>query len=153
MLSGFLKIRPDARLETVAGMSVDLQRSLSAGEIDIAIVKREPGSGETFASWPESLVWVCIYRQRAIRSRDKAKRAWRIAFGSQSLTGIQAAVAAGLAVSVLAKSAILSEHRICSDMPPLPPSELALLGTGTGIVLSAVRRTLVEFLTRKIKRA
>ena len=175
MLSGFLKIRPDARLETVAGMSVDLQRRLSAGEIDIALVKREPGSGESFASWPESLVWECgrdthstgpdpeqpvalalfphgcIYRQRAIRSLDKAKRAWRIAFDSQSLTGIQAAVAAGLAVSVLPKSAILPEHRICSDMPPLPPSELALIGTGG--VLSAVQRDLVEFLTRKIKRA
>lgn len=175
MLSGFLKIRPDARLETVAGMSADLQRRLTAGEIDIALVKREPGSGDCFASWPESLVWVCgrdadslerdpeqpvalalfpqgcIYRQRAIRSLDKVKRPWRIAFGSQSLTGIQAAVAAGLAISVLPKSAILPEHRICSDMPPLPPSELALIGKGD--VLSTVQRDLVEFLMRKIKRA
>jgi DNA-binding transcriptional LysR family regulator len=154
MLSGFVKIRPDARLETLAGMSAVLQQKLSAGEIDIALVKREPDSGDCFASWPEALVWVrgrhavspklnsdepfalalfpegCIYRKRAIRGLDKAKRARRVAFGSQSLTGIQAAVAAGLAISVLPKSAVLPEHRICSDMPPLPPTELALISAG-----------------------
>jgi DNA-binding transcriptional LysR family regulator len=175
MLSGFLKIRPDARLETLAGMSVDLQRKLADGEIDIALVKREPGSGDCFAAWPESLVWVrgrgadsaefdseqpvalalfpqgCIYRQRAIRSLDKAKRAWRITFGSQSLTAIQAAVAAGLAVSVLPKSAILPEHQICSNMPPLPSTELALIGAGD--VLSAAQQDLVDFLIKKIRRS
>jgi DNA-binding transcriptional LysR family regulator len=175
MLSGFQKIRPDARLETLAGMSAVLQQKLSAGEIDIALVKREPDSGDCFASWPETLVWVrgrdadlpkpdseepfalalfpegCIYRKRAIRSLDKAKRAWRVAFGSQSLTAIQAAVAAGLAISVLPKSAVLPEHRICSDMPPLPPTELALIGAGD--VLDTVQQDLVDFLMKKVRRA
>lgn len=175
MLSGFLKIRPDARLETLAGMSAVLQQKLSGGEIDIALVKREPGSGDCYASWPEALVWVrgrdvvlpkrdseepvalalfpdgCIYRKRAIRSLDKAKRAWRVAFGSQSLTGIQAAVAAGLAISVLPRSAVLPEHRICTDMPPLPPTELALIGAGD--VLDTVQQDLIEFLTQKVRRA
>jgi DNA-binding transcriptional LysR family regulator len=175
MLSGFQKIRPDARLETLAGMSAGLQQKLSAGEIDIALVKREPDSGDCFASWPETLVWVrgrdadlpkldseepfalalfpegCIYRKRAIRSLDKAKRAWRVAFGSQSLTAIQAAVAAGLAISVLPKSAVLPEHRICSDMPPLPPTELALIGAGD--MLDTVQQDLVDFLMKKVRRA
>ncbi|MCC8405825.1 LysR family transcriptional regulator [Paraburkholderia sp. MMS20-SJTN17] len=175
LLSGFLKIRPDARLETLAGMSVVLQQRLSAGEIDIALVKREPGSGDCFASWPEALVWVrgrdvvlperdseepfalalfpdgCIYRKRAIRTLDKAKRAWRIAFSSQSLTAIQAAVAAGLAISVLPKSAVSPEHQICSDMPALPPTELALIGTGD--VLDTVQQDLVDFLMQKVRRA
>jgi DNA-binding transcriptional LysR family regulator len=175
MLSGFLKIRPDARLDTVAGMSADLQRKLGAGELDIALVKREPGSGDCFASWPESLVWVrgrdaaapdphseepvalalfphgCIYRQRAIRTLDKAKRAWRIAFGSQSLTGIQAAVAAGLAVSVLPKSAVLPEHKVCTGMPALPSTELALIGANDA--LGSAQRDMIDFLRQKIKRA
>jgi DNA-binding transcriptional LysR family regulator len=106
MLSGFVKTQPGVRLETVSGMSADLQRRLAAGEVEIALVKREPGSGECLASWPESLVWVkgegveltdepvplalfpqgCVYRQRAIRSLDKARRRWRVAFGSHSLT-------------------------------------------------------------------
>jgi DNA-binding transcriptional LysR family regulator len=165
MLSGFVRTTPGVRLETVSGMSVDLNRKMAAGEIEIALVKREPGSGECLAAWPESLVWVrgeqaewldnaaaepvplalfpqgCVYRQRAIRSLDKAQRRWRIAFGSHSLTGIQAAVSSGLGISVLPTTAVLPEHRICSGMPPLPPTELALVTSGG--VLNAVQRALV----------
>lgn len=168
MLSGFMKERPGARLETVAGMSFDLQRRLTAGEIEIALVKREPGSGECLASWPESLVWVqgpqshiedepvalavfpqgCIYRQRAIRSLDKAHRRWRIAFGSHSLTGIQAAVSSGLGISALPTTALLPDHRLCDGLPALPPSELALVSSGGP--LNALQRSLVDFLRSEI---
>jgi DNA-binding transcriptional LysR family regulator len=173
ILSGFLRFRPDVRLETLAGMSTDLQRKLGDREIDVALVKREPGAGQCFASWPESLVWVrgrdvsvheldpeepvalalfphgCIYRRRAISSLEKAKRIWRIAFGSHSLTAIQAAVAAGLAISVLPRSAVLPEHGICADMPPLPATELALIGTED--VLGTAQQDLVDFLIREVR--
>ena len=169
MLSGFVKTQPGVRLETVSGMSADLQRRLAAGEVEIALLKREPGSGECFASWPESLVWVkgedveltdepvplalfpqgCVYRQRAIRSLDKARRRWRVAFGSHSLTGIQAAVSSGLGVSVLPTTAVLPEHRVCADLPVLPPTELALVSSGG--VLNAVQQALIEFLRAEIK--
>lgn len=172
MLSGFVKTRPGVRLETAAGMSADLRGKLEAGEIDIALVKREPGSGDCLACWPESLVWVrgegfelageassepialalfpqgCVYRQRAIRSLDKAQRRWRIAFGSHSLTGIQAAVSSGLGVSVLPTTAVLAEHRVCTGLPSLPPTELALVAS-TG-ALNSVQRALVEFLEAEL---
>ncbi|NWE37727.1 LysR substrate-binding domain-containing protein, partial [Pseudomonas gingeri] len=128
MLSGFVRARPEARLETVSGMSTELRRQLEAGEIDIALVKRETGSGDCHARWPEPLVWVCgqdqdleletlplalfpqgcIYRKRATRALDKARRSWRVAFGSHSLTGIQAAVTSGLGLSILPVSAVLA---------------------------------------------
>jgi DNA-binding transcriptional LysR family regulator len=169
MLSGFVKTKPGVRLETVSGMSVDLQRKLAAGEVEIALLKREPGSGECLASWPESLVWVkgegvelsdepvplalfpqgCVYRQRAIRSLDKARRRWRVAFGSHSLTGIQAAVSSGLGVSVLPTTAVLPEHRVCEGLPDLPATELALVSSGGA--LNAVQQALIEFLRAEIK--
>lgn len=168
MLSGFVRARPEARLETVSGMSTDLRRQLENGEIDIALVKREAGSGECYASWPEPLVWVCgesqdlqvetlplalfpqgcIYRQRAIRTLDKARRSWRVAFGSHSLTGIQAAVTSGLGISILPKSAVLPSHRICSELPPVPPSELALISGAER--LSATHQGLIESLRNEI---
>lgn len=170
MLSGFVRARPEARLETVSGMSSDLRRQLDSGEIDIALVKREAGSGECHASWPEPLVWVCghdqdvhaetlplalfpqgcIYRQRAIRTLDKARRSWRVAFGSHSLTGIQAAVTSGLGVSILPNSAVLPSHRICSELPPVLPSELALVSSAQR--LSATHRGLIECLREEISR-
>lgn len=153
MLAGFSAEHPALRLETVSGMSTDLQRRLGAGEIDLALMKREPGSGDCIAAWPETLVWAagagfapdaglvplvlfppgCIYRLRAVRTLDKAGRPWRQAFGSQSLTGIQAAVAAGLGISVLPRTALLKEHRIlgcAAGFEALPPSELALVTGG-----------------------
>ncbi|WP_223554944.1 LysR substrate-binding domain-containing protein [Pseudomonas sp. BF-R-01] len=171
ILAGFNRARPEARLETVSGMSTDLKQKLAAGTLDIAVVKREPDSGPCWAAWPETLVWVkgagvdsangvlplalfpqgCIYRQRAIRLLDVAQRPWRVAFGSHSLTGIQAAVASGLGVSVLPASAVLPEHRVCSDLPELPPTELALIsreGTLTGL-----QRALVAFLQEELGKA
>lgn len=164
ILAGFNRARPQARLETVSGMSTDLKHKLASGEIDIALVKREPDSGPCWAAWPEVLVWVkgagvdsangvlplalfpqgCIYRQRAIRLLDVAQRPWRVAFGSHSLTGIQAAVASGLGISVLPASAVLPEHSVCTDLPELPPTELALISREGA--LTGLQRALVEFL-------
>ncbi|MGB5827515.1 MAG: LysR substrate-binding domain-containing protein [Pseudomonas mandelii] len=163
ILAGFNRARPHARLETVSGMSTDLKQKLASGEIDIALVKREPDSGPCWAAWPEVLVWVkgagvdsangvlplalfpqgCIYRQRAIRLLDVAQRPWRVAFGSHSLTGIQAAVASGLGVSVLPASAVLPEHSVCTDLPELPPTELALISREGA--LTGLQRDFVEF--------
>jgi DNA-binding transcriptional LysR family regulator len=168
ILAGFNRARPEARLETVSGMSTDLKQKLSAGALDIALVKREPDSGPCWAAWPEVLVWVkgagvdsangvlplalfpqgCIYRQRAIRLLDVAQRPWRVAFGSHSLTGIQAAVASGLGVSVLPASAVLPEHNVCTDLPELPPTELALISREGA--LTGLQRALVEFLRKEL---
>ncbi|SDU18021.1 MULTISPECIES: LysR substrate-binding domain-containing protein [Pseudomonas fluorescens group] len=164
ILAGFTRSQPQARLETISGMSLDLRQRLDAGDIDIALIKREPDSGPAWATWPERLVWVkspgfdtsrgvlplalfpqgCLYRQRAIRLLDVAQRPWRVAFGSHSLTGIQAAVASGLGVSVLPVSAVLPEHEVCADLPELAPTELALVSREG--VLSGLQRGLVEFL-------
>lgn len=173
MLSDFLAIHPGVRLETVSGMSTDLHHKLQQGEIDIALVKREPGSAECIASWPESLVWVagkaamhgeeevplavfpqgCVYRQRAIRSLDKIGKRWRVVFGSHSLTGIQAAVASGLGITVLPTTAVLPEHRALGEadgFPPLPPTELALISSpGTP---NTAQRHLIEFLVNSINK-
>ncbi|WP_150736747.1 LysR family transcriptional regulator [Pandoraea anapnoica] len=170
MLSRFVQAHGDIRLEIVAGMSADLRERLSAGDLDLALVKREPGQGDCLMAWPETLVWAmaaqsaardadslahapvplalfpqgCIYRQRAIRSLDAARRPWRMAFGSHSLTGIQAAVSSGLGVSVLPEMVLLPDHAVCDTLPPPPPSEIALVDGGGPA--SASRRALADFL-------
>ncbi|KRC29552.1 LysR substrate-binding domain-containing protein [Acidovorax sp. Root217] len=175
MLAGFSAAHPALRLETVSGMSSDLQRRLVHGEIDLALMKREPGSGECIAAWPERLVWAvgqgfapdadgavplvlfpagCIYRLRAVRLLEKAGRPWRQAFGSQSLTSVQAAVAAGLGVSVLPRSALLAEHRTlgrAAGFEPPPPTELALVGAGPrGMPLGRGLKQLADYLVGQL---
>ncbi|KQS95106.1 MULTISPECIES: LysR substrate-binding domain-containing protein [unclassified Rhizobium] len=131
LLSGFAAASPHIRLDTVSGWSTELRRLLDAGEIDLALIKREPGDGACLASWKEELVWVdsasrpvrdeivplavfpvgCIYRERAIRAIERSGRRWRIAYTSQGLMGVQAAVASGLGISLLPSDALLPDHR------------------------------------------
>jgi DNA-binding transcriptional LysR family regulator len=168
LLSRFSDASPNIRLDTVSGWSTELRRLLDAGEIDLALVKREPGDGACLASWPEELVWVqgaerqapsdpvalavfpvgCIYRERAIRAVEAQGRRWRIAYTSQGLMGVQAAVASGLGISLLPLEAVLPEHRrltVADGFPAQPASELALVKGRPRLSVEA--GFLAEFLT------
>jgi DNA-binding transcriptional LysR family regulator len=150
LLAGFAQLHPRIRLDTTSGLSADLQAALDAGDIDLALVKREPGSGPSIGAWPEHLVWVagkqarldqdpvplavfphrCLYRARAIAALEQAGRRWRIAYASQGLIGIQAAVSSGLGLSIMSNDAVLPDHRILTaadGFAPPPPTELALI--------------------------
>jgi DNA-binding transcriptional LysR family regulator len=72
----------------------------------------------------------CLYRNRAIHALEAAGRAWHVAYTSPNLPGIQAAVSAGLGVSILPDVAILAEHRVLGrrdGFPPIPNTELVLV--------------------------
>jgi DNA-binding transcriptional LysR family regulator len=72
----------------------------------------------------------CLYRNRAIHSLEAAGRAWRVAYTSPNLSGIQAAVSVGLGVSILPDVAVLDDHRVLrrkDGFPPITNTELALL--------------------------
>ncbi|WP_416066162.1 LysR family transcriptional regulator [Rhizobium sp. ZK1] len=172
LLSGFSAASSHIRLDTVSGWSVELRRLLDVGEIDLALIKREPGDGTCLANWEEELVWVesmnrpvkddetvplavfpvgCIYRERAIRFIERSGRRWRIAYTSQGLMGVQAAVASGLGISLLPSDAVLPEHRrltAADGFDPQPASELALVRGK--LRLSAESRSLADFLAASL---
>ncbi|MGK9233708.1 LysR family transcriptional regulator [Inquilinus limosus] len=150
LLSGFARQCPRIRLDTTSAWSAELRRLLAAGELDLALVKRDVGDGRSLAWWPERLVWVagrkadidadplplalfpqgCIYRDRTIAALEGLGRRWRVAYVSQGLIGVQAAVASGLGISILAADAVLPDHRRLGPpdgFPDPPASELALL--------------------------
>jgi DNA-binding transcriptional LysR family regulator len=152
VLSGFARSRPGLRLDVRCGMSVRLSRDLERGELDLALFKRDAGETGGIATWPEHLNWVtsrrrpidarsgsvplavyeqgCLYRNRAIHALEAANCAWHIAYTSPNLPGIQAAVSAGLGVSILPDVAVLADHRVLGrqdGFPPIPDTELALV--------------------------
>lgn len=173
LLSGFARACPNIRLDTVSGWSLDLRQRLGAGEIDLALIKREPGSGNhALASWKEPLLWVgsktrfqssdpvalavfpmgCIYRDRAIKYLENKGRRWRISYASQGLMGVQAAVASGLGISLLPKSALLPGHSeldLNDGFEKQPDTELALV-KGKEKLTSEVD-TLVEYLVEMVR--
>ena len=171
LLTGFSAASPHIRLDTVSGWSAELRRLLDARAIDLALIKREPGDGPCIASWTEDLIWVesathaaktdpvplavfpvgCIYRDRAIRAIERNGRRWRIAYTSQGLMGVQAAVASGLGISLLPSDAVLPEHRklhSSEGFDDQPASEIALVkGRGP---LSPEEKSLGQFLRHSL---
>jgi DNA-binding transcriptional LysR family regulator len=157
LLSQFAGARPGLRLDVRCGLSVRLARDIERGELDLALFKRDAGEsgarGHAIATWPERLHWVasrrglpaqngsvplavfeqgCLYRNRAIHALEAAERAWHVAYTSPNLLGIQAAVSAGLGVSILSAVSILPEHRVLGrrdGFPPVENTELVLVAT------------------------
>jgi DNA-binding transcriptional LysR family regulator len=154
LLAAFSRSHPGLRLDVRADQSVYLRRDLERGELDLALLKRGANEKGGIASWPERVHWVtskshpidpkmspvpligfpagCLYRTGAIHAIESAGRAWYMAYTSSSLPGIQAAVAAGLGLSILSEMAIQPDHRVLTakdGFAPIDKTEVALVAS------------------------
>jgi DNA-binding transcriptional LysR family regulator len=153
LLSDFARSRPGLRLDVRCGLSVQTRRTLDNGDLDLALYKRDAGESGGVAAWPERLQWVtsrrhpvdfdrdplplvmseqgCLYRYRMIHAVESAGRAWHTAYTSPNLPGIQAAVSAGLGISILPDVAILADHHRVLEpadgFPDITNTEIALV--------------------------
>jgi DNA-binding transcriptional LysR family regulator len=78
------------------------------------------------AMFPEG----CRCRPDALAALDALGRPWRIAYTSSHMPGIQSAVNAGMAVTLLGVSSIPKEWRRLDEedgFPALPPLDIALI--------------------------
>ncbi len=154
LLASFSRAHPTLRLDIRADQSLYLKRDLDRGELDLALFKRAVGGKGGIAVWPERVHWVtskhhprdtsvgsvpligfpagCLYRARAIHALESAGRSWHMAYTSSSLAGIQAAVAAGMGLSILSEMAIQADHRVLSakdGFKPIDKTEVALMAS------------------------
>jgi DNA-binding transcriptional LysR family regulator len=131
--------------------SFNLIEGFSKGEYDLLLIKREPqGPAGGTPVWRDLLVWVCsprfvpdpkqpiplvlapspdVYRKRALTALQSANRDWRVAFTSASNEGLQAAVRAGLGVTVLSKGMVPQGLKLLGaehGLPAMPDAEIAL---------------------------
>jgi DNA-binding transcriptional LysR family regulator len=152
VLAAFTEAHPLVELEVTCDLTLNLLERFRAGDFDLVLVKREPATPlRGVRVWREPLVWVgrertsladdqavplivspqpCVYRKRAIEALEEAGRRWRIAYTSTSLTGAQAAVKAGLGVTVLPREMVPTPlHALGRDsgLPPLDETEIALI--------------------------
>ena len=152
ILARFARAHPRVALEVNCDFTVNLLDGFSKGLYDLVLFKREPqGPGGGVGVWREVLVWTAsprlvlnegevlplvlapvpdVYRKCAIAALDHARRPWRIVYTSPSLAGLQAAVRAGLGITVLPKEMVPpgfvvlgeDEHRL----PTLSDTEIVL---------------------------
>ncbi len=150
-LAAFEARFPGVALEVRCGLSVDLVSEVRSGALDLAVVTRQPKSPGGEVLRREPLVWagppdhqahhrsplplalsregVCVFRDSALAALDAAGLSWRVAYTSASLSGLRAAVRAGLAITVVTPSMLGPELRVIGPeegLPELPAIEVAL---------------------------
>ena len=179
VLSRFAQSYPMVELEIRCNRSWQALGALEAGEIDLALVTQPCGrSGGTLVR-REPLVWAvargsaadqqdplplalfgpgCIYRETALTALDETGRSWRHAYNSASRDGLDVAVAAGLAVTILPKSTVTKDLRMlgpAQGFPGLPPIEILLYGLSGQISapVTALADAVIETLDPKARRA
>ena len=92
----------------------------------------------------------CIFRNSVLAALDAIGRPWRIVLSTPSLSGIRAAVRAGLGVGVRTERWLEPDIRVLDgELPPLPDVELVMISApDTGeMVVDRLRTALREALT------
>jgi len=151
VLACFARSHPQVALQVNCDFTLNLLDDFGKGRYDLILFKREP-QGPTGGTkvWREMLDWVAsprlvvetgspiplvlapapdVYRKRALSALDAAGREWRIIYTSPSLAGLQAAVQAGLGVTVLPTEMIPANMISVSaglQLPKLPDTEIVL---------------------------
>ncbi len=150
VLAGFARAYPEVEFEMRCSRSIHLHSALEREEIDIALTTRQPEFGSGLIVREEPLIWVAardipvetrptlplallpagsLYRQHALEALGQVGRAWTITAVSDSIAGLQAAVYAGLAVSIFPLCALTDQVRRLGKsegLPNLPALEIML---------------------------
>lgn len=157
VLARFARLHPNVRVEACVDRTAVLIEAIDKGGLDLALVwddsKRVP-RGTFIAKLPMS--WIgprsgfvrdpaeplpliafappCIFREAGIAALDAAGIAWRLTFTSPGLSGLWAAVAAGLGVTPRTPHGIPATLKAMdpasSGLPALPSLNLLLCRSG-----------------------
>lgn len=148
-LADLARLHPGATLEALTYSSTAMRQAYDAGRIQLVLdeVPYVPGQPRWTVRRP--LVWAvghgvdvsadplpvvlfsnpCTFRMALLETLEHADRRWRVAFESNSLIGVLAAVRAGLGVAALMPPN-LEPAMACHDtnaLPTLPDVELGLV--------------------------
>ncbi|WP_022721146.1 LysR substrate-binding domain-containing protein [Rhodopseudomonas sp. B29] len=157
VLEDFSRSHPNVEIELRCTRSIHLHAAMERNEIDIALMTNQPEFRRGELIRHEPLVWVAgvgsnpelrrpiplavlpqgsVYRAHALEALGAAGLQWSIRSVCDSIAGLQAAVFAGLAVSVYPRCAVVPDVRLLGEadgFPRLPSIELVLHRKSQGI--------------------
>lgn len=148
-LGSFARTHPQVRIEARVARNAELLDLLGRGQLDLALAwdsGQGLAYGQCIAELPmcwigrqgETVHWQdeplplvafeapCLMRNAATAALDRAGIAWRLAFSSASLSGIWAAVAAGLGITIRTSAGLPAQLEVLTGMPNLPSIDLLL---------------------------
>ena len=147
-IARFVRHHPGVELSVRCGLSADFPQALAAGDLDIAVHAVESLGTNMQKIGSEKICWVtsaqhdlheldpipvalfdrqCWWRDRAIESLQQSGKRYQLRFTSESVTGIAAAVSAGVAIGMLGEHSLREEFRILDQrqgFAEVPPSLL-----------------------------
>ena len=168
ILGRFAAAYPGVAIEARMGLSGDLRAQLTSGDVDAAVVRLAPGA-RTKPLWSEPYAWVapeglalasgasvplallrppCVLREQVLQAMKRMKRSFTIAFTGSSMSSVQAAVVAGLGLSLLPRSSVLPGMRVVArgrDFPDPGQLRVAVLRG------AAARADIVDALEKVIR--
>ncbi|MEV4058154.1 LysR substrate-binding domain-containing protein [Amycolatopsis sp. NPDC049688] len=161
---------PLVDVELTVELSDVLAQRLRAGRLDLVLGKRRPGAHHGRLLWREPLVWIgsaatvlepgqpvplvqypmpSITRQLAVECLERAGLEWRAACQTSSLTGLRAAAAAGLGVTLHARSLVPADLTELDGLPEPGDIEFVLLARES---VEGPAAALAEFIVERVGR-
>jgi DNA-binding transcriptional LysR family regulator len=150
LLNLFARSHPRIRIDLRVGRTLELSEQLRDGQVDIVIAMRQASTADEFAVFVEPMCWLwsrdglvgpsdviplalldapCGFRDAALQAVDKLGRPYRLAATSPSLSGLRAAVRAGLAITVRTARwtcAEIIDVPAHLQLPELPKAEFSI---------------------------
>lgn len=151
LLSKFKQQYPNIHLEVRTDVGINLIPLFEKGELDLVVTGKDSYQGNCRVLTQEPLIWVigkdneaslhdvlhlvllpspCHFREIATEGLEKANRKWEVLFTGTSIANIQAAVQAGMGLSILPKGALKEGIRKAPshlDLPGLPMYSIVLI--------------------------
>jgi len=138
-LQRFAAAHPRVQVDVYCDDSARLRDKYRAGELDVVLTTEEQAGAED--SRPLPLAWLvadrgapvdrrplplalyhmgCLYRRNALSALERAGIPYRVAYGSPSMTGVLAAIHAGLAVGPVSVGTTMKGCRLALPEDGLP---------------------------------
>ncbi|MEP3245735.1 MAG: LysR substrate-binding domain-containing protein [Sneathiella sp.] len=150
IIAAFSRQHPGVELDVTCAMSSGFPDALAKGKLDLAVYEVETPAPNEELLFEDPTCWVsaahqafapgetlpvalfdhaCWWRDAAIRSLEARNKPYRIVYSSQSVSGVMAAVEAGIAVGLLGRTTLqpgLSTLSADFGLGPTPTSKLVL---------------------------
>lgn len=155
IIAVFTRQHPNVELDVTCALSTGFPDALGKGLLDLAIYEVERPKRYEEVLFEDPTCWVssahrdflddeslpvalfdhaCWWRDVAIASIEESARPYRIAYSSQSVSGVIAAVEAGIAIGLLGRSSLHSGLSVVGEKlrcKPTPASKLVMAASGS----------------------
>ncbi|WP_119165231.1 LysR family transcriptional regulator [Algihabitans albus] len=150
IVAAFVRLHPQVELDVTCALSTGFPEALERGDLDLAVYEVERPISDEEVLFEDPTCWVssnlldfadaeptpvalfdhaCWWHDAALKSLDARGKPYRIVYSSQSVSGVIAAVEAGIAIGLIGRSSLHRGLSIVANefgFGPTPTSKLVL---------------------------